>query len=105
MRPPDGSPTIRTNFIFGVASGLPVTRPERRSRSIVVQFLFMPGFKYLHAVVVFFIGAIALYWGITGKDIYSRALFQTVPLPKPIGRILCFAVAGVAIYFLVGDLR
>jgi hypothetical protein len=65
----------------------------------------MPEFKYLHAVVVFFIGAVALYWGITGKDIYPRAPFQTVPLPKPIGRILCFAVAGVAIYFLFGDLR
>lgn len=65
----------------------------------------MPGFKYLHAVVVLSIGAIALYWGITGKGIYPRAPFQTVPLPKPIGRIICFAVAGVAIYFLVGDLR
>lgn len=65
----------------------------------------MPGFKYLHAVVALFIGVITFYWGITGKDIYPRGLFRTVPLPKPIGRILCFAIAGVAIYFLVGDLR
>jgi|KBSMisStaDraftv2_1062788.scaffolds.fasta_scaffold690099_2 hypothetical protein len=64
----------------------------------------MPEFKYIHAVVAIFIGAIALYWGVTGKDIYPRAPFRTVPLPKLIGRILCFGVAGVAIYFLIGDL-
>jgi hypothetical protein len=64
----------------------------------------MPEFRYIHAAIVLFIGSLALYWGITGKDIYPRAPFRTVPLPKPIGRILCFAVAGVAIYFLVGDL-
>lgn len=38
-------------------------------------------------------------------SIYPRAPFQTVPLPKPIGRVVCFAVAGIAIYILVGDLR
>ncbi len=64
----------------------------------------MPEFKYFHAAVVLFIGAVALYWGITGKDIYPRMPFQTVPFPKLLSRILCFAVAGVAIYFLVGDL-
>ena len=62
----------------------------------------MPGFKFLHAVVALFIGAIALYWGVTGKDI-PRAPFQTVPLPKLVGRVLCFAVAGIAIYSLSAD--
>jgi hypothetical protein len=64
----------------------------------------MPEFKYIHAVVAIFIGAIALSWGVTGKDIHPRAPFRTVPLPKLIGRILCFGVAGLAIYFLIGDL-
>ena len=64
----------------------------------------MPEFKYIHAAVTLFIGALALYWGITRKEIYPRAPFRTVPLPKLIGRILCFAVAGVAFYFLAGDL-
>ena len=63
----------------------------------------MPGFKFLHAVVALFIGAIPLYWGVTGKDIYPRAPFQTVPLPKLVGRVLCFGVAGIAIYFLSAD--
>lgn len=61
----------------------------------------MPWFKLLHAVVVFFIGAFALYWGITGKDIYPRG--SRIPLPKTLGRVVCFLVAGVAIYFLSGD--
>ena len=62
-------------------------------------------FEFIHVAFTILIGGVALYWGITGRDIYPRAPFQTVPLPKFIGRILCFAIAGVAIYFLYGDLR
>ena len=68
------------------------------------SLLMMPEFKYIHAAVALLIGVFALYWGITGKDIYPRAPFQTVPLPKIIGRVICFPVAVGAIYFVVGDL-
>jgi hypothetical protein len=65
----------------------------------------MPWFDLLGACVLIFIGGTALYLGITGKDIYPGAPFQTVPLPKPIGRIICFGVFGMAIYMLIGVLQ
>ena len=60
--------------------------------------------KYLPLIAVFLLGAIALYLGITGKDVYT-APFQNAPLPQPFGRIMCFVVAGWAICFLVIALR
>jgi len=63
----------------------------------------MPEFKYVWTVVVFFIGAIALYCGLTGRDMGARRTIvgDTLPLPKAFSRVLCFVVAGIAIYMLV----
>jgi hypothetical protein len=59
----------------------------------------------LHAIACLLVGGMALYWGITGKDIYPRGPSYVLPLPKPVGRVLCFVVAGGAFYFLVRGAR
>lgn len=66
-------------------------------------------FYYLHAIVCFLIGVTALYWGVTGKDISPLGAFVPragrTPLPKPLGRVVSFIVAGGAFYLLVSGLR
>ena len=89
-------------------------RPERRMiLACCTVFLMMSSdgappdlFDYLHTALCLLLGAVALYWGVTGKDIYSSGIVRTnIPLPRPLGRLLCFAIAGTAFYFLVSGLR
>ena len=74
-----------------------------RTRLTVVQFLTMPFFNYFCAIVVFLIGVVALYQGVTGKDISpTRSMWgNPIPLSKLLYRTVCFIVAGIAIYILV----
>jgi hypothetical protein len=73
--------------------------------TVDVLYLMMPELKVFHAIVVTFVGAVALYLGIVNPVMYGRGPFRTIPLPRSISRVIYFAVAGIAIYILVCDLR
>ena len=69
--------------------------------------LAMPFFNLLCASVVFLIVVIALYSGVTGRDIGARStiLGDQLPLPKPLSRAVSFIVASIGIYILLRILR
>jgi hypothetical protein len=73
---------------------------------LLYSFLAMPLFNIFCAFFALLIAAVALYMGVMGKDIYPRSSWiSSIPLPRPMGRALCFIVAGMAIYILVSVLR
>ena len=83
-----------------------ITAPDVRlyqwSCTVFTMSPMLDSFHVLHAIACLLVGGMALYWGITGKDIYPRGPSSLLPLPKLVGRVVCFVVAGGAFYFLVG---